>query len=100
MNSNVLQLLQRLGEDAALRHLADTQLEQVVNPLNFDPEVQQAICKYDDIKLAQLLHAKNEIVCMIYPAEEPTPTDEPTEQPVKQPEDTPEPTDTGIKRAS
>lgn len=98
--NNVLQLLQRLGEDAALRHLADTQLEQVINPLNLDPAIQQAICQQDEITLARLLHAKNKIVCMIYPAEEPTPSDEPAEQPVKQPEDTPEPTDTEIKRAS
>ena len=94
MNSNVLQLLQRLGEDATLRHLADTQLEQVVNPLNFDPATQQAICQHDDIKLAQLLHANNKIVCMILPAEEPKPDDEPA----KQPEDTPEPAEPEIKR--
>ncbi|WP_372626233.1 hypothetical protein [Arsukibacterium sp.] len=91
---NVLQLLQLLGEDASLRHLADTQLEQVVNPLNFDPAIQQAICQQDDVKLAQLLHANNKIVCMILPAEEPSPDDEPK----KEPEDAPEPADPEIKQ--
>lgn len=97
--NNVLQLLQTLGENAALRHITATQLEKVVNPLNFDPAVQQAICQKDDIKLAQLLHANNKIVCMILPAEEPAPADQPVDQPAKQPQDAPEPSDTEIKRA-
>tara|TARA_R110002126_G_scaffold38993_19_gene116062 strand:+ start:15542 stop:15808 length:267 start_codon:yes stop_codon:yes gene_type:complete len=87
--------MQTLGENAALRHLPPSQLAKIVNPLNLDPDVQQAICQQDDIKLAQLLHANNKIVCMILPAEEP----EPASQPEKQPEDTPEPDDTEIKQA-
>ncbi|MBV2129795.1 hypothetical protein [Arsukibacterium indicum] len=95
--NNVLQLLQRLGEDAALRHLADTQLEKVINPLNLDPAIQQAISQQDDITLARLVHANNKIVCMIIPAEEPE--DKPADQPAKQPEDVPEPPETEIKQA-
>ncbi len=97
--NNVLQLLQKLGEDASLRHIATHQLEKIINPLNLDAAVQQAIYQQDDIKLAQLLHAKNKIVCMIYPAEEPTPADQPADEPAKQPQDAPEPADTEIKRA-
>ncbi|WP_213994915.1 hypothetical protein [Arsukibacterium sp.] len=97
--NNVLQLLQSLGEDAAMRYLANTQLEKVLNPLNLDPAVQQAITQQDDIKLAQLLHANNKIVCMILPAEEPSPSEQPAENPSKQPGDEPEPTETDIKLA-
>lgn len=97
--NNVLKLLQSLGEDASLRHLATSQLEKVLNPLNLDPALQQAIYQKDDTKLARLLRADNKIVCMIYPAEEPTPADQPAEQPTKQPEDAPEPTETEIRRA-
>jgi hypothetical protein len=93
--NNVLQLLQNIGENAALRQLTDSQLEKVVNPLNLDPAVQQAIYQQDDIKLAQLLHANNKIVCMIIPAEEPEPEDKPADQP----EDVLEPTETEIKQA-
>jgi hypothetical protein len=57
--------------------------------------VQQAIYQQDDIKLAQLLHANNKIVCMIIPAEEPEPEDKPADQP----EDVLEPTETEIKQA-
>jgi hypothetical protein len=95
--NNVLQLLQNIGENAALRQLTDSQLEKVVNPLNLDPAVQQAIYQQDDIKLAQLLHANNKIVCMIHPAEEPA--RQPEKQPIKRPEDAPEPDDTEIKKA-
>jgi hypothetical protein len=94
--NKVLQLLQRLGENAALRHLHDTQLEQVINPLNLDPAIQQAICQQDDITLARLLHANNKIVCMIIPAEEPE--DKPAEQPAKHPENVPEPTESELKQ--
>jgi hypothetical protein len=97
--NNVLQLLQQLGQNASLRHLAPAQLEKVLNPLNFDPAVQQAICQKDDITLARLLHANNKIVCMILPAEEPAENAPAKDQPVKQPEDSPEPPETEIKQA-
>ena len=97
--NNVLQLLQKLGEDASLRYLPETQLEMVVNPLNLDAAVQQAICQQDDKTLARLLHANNKIVCMILPAEEPEPKEKPAEQPEKQPADTPEPDENNVKQA-
>ncbi|KKO46599.1 hypothetical protein WG68_04705 [Arsukibacterium ikkense] len=97
--NNILQLLQKLGEDASLRHLPATQLEQVLNPLDFDPAVKQAIAVKDNEKLASLLLTDNKIVCMIFPAEEPTPSDKPAEEPVKQPSDTPEPAEHDIKKA-
>lgn len=97
--NNVLQLLQNLGENASLRHISAKQLEKVLNPLNLDPAVQQAICQHDDNKLARLLHANNKIVCMIHPAEEPAHDDQPAEPPIEKPADTPEQDDTELKQA-
>jgi hypothetical protein len=96
--NKVLQLLQRLGEDASLRNIATSQLPTVLNPLNLDSAVQQAIFEKDDAMLARLLDTTNKIVCMIFPAEEPAPQDQPADVPAKQPADTPEPAEYDIKQ--
>ena len=75
---NVINLLEKMGASAEFKQLDGKALEKVLNPLDLDTDLQAAILKHDNSALEMILDARNEIVCIICPAEE-EPTQEPSE---------------------
>lgn len=78
---NTLQALEALGKTAGLHQLQTAEIEQVINPLDLDAQVQQAIISKDTATLEMLLNVRHKIVCMV---NKPEPDEEPVEQPEQQ----------------
>ena len=85
---SIIKVLETLGSTASFSALANAnnQLLAVLNPLDMDIEVQQAISDRDVTKLEALLEVRQKIVCMI---NQPEPEDIPLEQPEPEEEDKP-----------
>lgn len=84
---NIISLIERLGADSELRFNA------VANLAKHAPEsvaVEEAVTNGDIEKLELMLNARNKIVCMIFPVEEPK------EQPDQPDDDKPNETSTRI----
>jgi hypothetical protein len=84
--NNTLLALETLGKTAGLNQLQTFEIEQVINPLDLDPQVQYAIVNKDTAALEMLLNARNKIVCMV---NKPEPDELPSE-PQDDEDDTPE----------
>ena len=69
--SKVISLLQRLGEDAALRHADRATLERALLEMELDPELRAALLDADPQRLAALLGAPAKVVCAIFPGKTP-----------------------------
>jgi len=65
--SNVIDFLQRLGQDADLRHAPRTQLEQALAEAGIDPELRAALLGSDQSKLEELLGVNTNVCAMIAP---------------------------------
>jgi hypothetical protein len=86
--SNVIDFLERLGNDAQLNRASDALLEQALNEAQIDPAVREAILLRDQRQLETLLGADSNVCCMIIaPAreddaseEQRTPQDEPAQE--------------------
>lgn len=85
---SIIKVLETLGSTASFSALANAnnQLLAVLNPLDMDVEVQQAISDRDVTKLEALLGVRQKIVCMI---NQPEPEDIPLEQPEPEEENKP-----------
>lgn len=85
---SIIKVLETLGSTASFSALANAnnQLLAVLNPLDMDIEVQQAISDRDVTKLEALLEVRQKIVCMI---NQPEPEDIPLEQPEPEEENKP-----------
>ena len=64
--SNVIDFLERLGNDAQLRHASDSALEQALINAQIDPAVREAILLRDQRRLESLLGATTNVCCVIY----------------------------------
>lgn len=73
--SNIIQLLERMGQDASLQNQAS--LEQAITQAEISDELKHSLNKQETDKLAQQLKARTDIVCIIAKPDE----DEPDEQP-------------------
>jgi hypothetical protein len=67
--SNVIDFLESMGQDAALRHVTGQNLRQAMNDAKIDPALQAAIIAGDQAKIETLLGAKTNICAMIFPVE-------------------------------
>jgi hypothetical protein len=65
--SNVIDFLQRLGQDADLRHAPRTALEQALAEAGIDPALREALLGADQRKLESLLGADTNVCAMIAP---------------------------------
>lgn len=65
--SNVIDLLEMIGQDARLRHASPSDMEQVLLRAQIDPEVQAAILAKDQSRLETLLEGDN-VCCMLFPS--------------------------------
>lgn len=63
--SNVIDLLERLGSDPALRHASDATLEQALIAAQVDPAIRDALLARDQRRLETLLGASANVCCMI-----------------------------------
>lgn len=92
---NVFKALEVLGATSFLRTVPGQQLDKILNPLDLDDAIQQAIVQRDTATLEMLLNVRNKIVCMI---NKPEPDDVPEQEP-KPEEDEPEPVPQPVKNA-
>ncbi|WP_166839450.1 hypothetical protein [Rheinheimera pleomorphica] len=87
---NIIRAIELLGKTASLQSLSADEVKQVLNPLDLDVAVQQAIVSKDTTALEMMLDVRNKIVCMVNkPEPDDAPEDTPEqeeEQPDKQPE--------------
>jgi hypothetical protein len=65
--SNVIDFLQKLGQDADLRHASRTALEVALAEANIDPALREALLGADQRKLETLLGADTNVCAMISP---------------------------------
>lgn len=87
---SVIKALELLGKTTSLKSMPRPELDKVLNPLNLDAAVQQAILAKDTASLEMLLNVRHKIVCMVNtpePDDIPSDTPEPEDD---QPEDKPE----------
>lgn len=74
--SVVIQLLEKMGQNSALRYADAEQLAQLM--AGTDPALLAAVSMGDQQAIETLLGARTNVVCGIYPADEPK-EDEPEE---------------------
>ena len=65
--SNVIDFLQRLGQDADLRHAPRMELELALAEAGIDPALREALLGSDQRKLEDLLGANTNVCAMIAP---------------------------------
>ena len=65
--SNVIDFLQRLGQDADLRHAPRTALELALAEADIDPALREALLGADQRKLENLLGADTNVCAMVSP---------------------------------
>lgn len=82
--SNIINLLETLGQNAEFRHADAEQLATLMT--DTDPALIDAVIAGDQARLEHLLGARTNVVCGLHPAEEPEeePQDEPEDQPEKE----------------
>lgn len=68
--SNVVDFLERTGQDARLRHASAQDLEQRLLQEQMDPAVRAAIMAGDPQRLRDLLGAQSSVCCLIHAPED------------------------------
>ncbi len=68
--SNVIQLLEKIGQDSALRFAATDELNSETALADVRPEIADALKIGDQEKLVALLGARTNIVCAVFPAKQ------------------------------
>jgi hypothetical protein len=68
--SNVIDFLEKWGQDAQLRHATSAEFEQALLRAGIEPAARAAILGADRCTLESLLGARSRIVCAIYAPEE------------------------------
>jgi hypothetical protein len=68
--SNVIDFLEKWGQDSQLRHAASAELEQALLGAGIEPAARAAILGADRCTLESLLGARSRIVCAVLAPEE------------------------------
>ena len=68
--ANVIDFLEKLGQDSQLRHAASTEVDAALRRAGIDPAARTAILNSDRRALESLLGARSKIVCAIFAPEE------------------------------
>ena len=68
--SNVIDFLERLGQDAQLRIATNEQIDEALRNAGIDPALRAAIVSRDQRSLEALLGADSNVCCMIYKEDE------------------------------
>ena len=77
--SNVIDLLERMGQDARLRHASQDEVELALAGAQIDPELRAAILAKDQRQLEVLLQ-QGPLCCMLFPAKEDEDEDDESEE--------------------
>ena len=77
--SNVIDFLERMGQDAQLRHASRGEVELALKDAQIDSEIQVAILAKDQSRLEELLGSVN-VCCMLEPSKEDESEDDDTEE--------------------
>ena len=75
--SNVIHLLEKMGQNAEFRYAKAEELTELM--ADTDPALVRAVIAGDQHQIETLLGARSNVVCGVYPAEEPG-QDEPSEE--------------------
>jgi hypothetical protein len=78
--SNVVDFLQRAGEDSQLRYAGGGGLEQALSQTNIAPALREALLKGDSARLAALLSSRMEMCGVIFAPQDEEPEDESGEE--------------------
>jgi len=68
--SNVIDILERLGRNALLRHAAPSELERALADTPLEPALRAAILGGDQESLERLLGANSNVCCLVAPGRE------------------------------
>lgn len=68
--SNVIAFLEKMGQNATMRHATLNEMELVLTCAQIDPELQGAILSRDQSRLEELLGARTNLVCGVFPGKE------------------------------
>ena len=68
--SNIIDFLERLGRDADLRRATNEQMEEALEEAGIEPVGQAAILGNDRQTLETLLHAADNVCCMVFKEDE------------------------------
>ena len=68
--SNVIDFLEKWGQDSQLRHATGAEFEQALLRTGIEPAARAAILGADRCALESLLGARSRIVCAVYAPEE------------------------------
>ncbi|MDB6105384.1 MAG: hypothetical protein JWO52_5383 [Gammaproteobacteria bacterium] len=85
--SNVIDFLEKWGQDSQLRHATSAELEQALLRAGIEPAARGAILGTDRRTLESLLGARSRIVCAVMAPEEEEEEDEDGEEKEKDKED-------------
>jgi hypothetical protein len=77
--TDVIDFLERMGQDAQLRHAAQDEVELALNSAEIAPELQTAILARDQAQLEKLL-GQDPLCGMLFPGKEDEQEDEDTEE--------------------
>lgn len=64
--SNIIDFLERLGQDAGLRQATDTAVEHAMSRAGIEPALQAAILNKDQYLLESLLGADTNVCCLVH----------------------------------
>ncbi|MGP9801073.1 hypothetical protein [Rheinheimera sp. NSM] len=76
--NKTIEALEAIGKTATFSKANTYNYSAILNPLNMDVEIQQAIAERDVAKLEMMLNVRSKIVCMVT---QPEPDESPAEQP-------------------
>jgi hypothetical protein len=83
--SNVINFLERVGQDAQLRHASEDELLLALASAQIDPALQAALIAKDQARLEVLLAANANVCCGLHPGKEDD--DDSEEEPSKEDEE-------------
>lgn len=63
--SNVISFLEKMGQDAQLRHATKNEMELALSHAKIDPELQTAIFNKDQVRLEAILGARTNVLCAL-----------------------------------
>lgn len=64
--TNVVDLLEKIGQDAGLRYAAPSEIERDLNCGAIDPELRKAVLAADQRRIEELLGASTNVCCMVH----------------------------------
>ena len=81
--SNVIGFLEKMGQDAELRHASKNEMELALADAEINPRLQAVILSSDQAQLEALLLARTNVVCGLFPGKEDDDGEEEEESPDK-----------------